>query len=207
ETGDQRYVQQAFLVAERERSRNMIEALRSAHVTTSRAAALSETVSSLQIELASDHLSPARRKALLQRLDDSEHALDAMESAGANTAAIRLNVESIRRALSPREAFLEYAPLGDRVIVFLVTRQSLAMFDRPAKNLAARASFFTELLSGPDSERAIPAGRALSHELLADVLLHVSPNVERFIVSAAGDLSMLPFGALPDPRHPTRPIV
>src|SRR5207245_2561125 len=104
---------------------------------TARAAALSERVSSLQIELASDHLLAARRKALLQRLDDSEHSLDALESAGANTAAIPLNVESIRRALSPHEAFVEYAPLGDHVIVFLVTRQSLAMFDRPAQNFAA----------------------------------------------------------------------
>ena len=207
ETGDQQYAERAFLVAERERSRNMIEALRSAHVTTSRAAALSETVSSLQIELAADHLSTARRKTLLQRLDDSEHALDAMESAGATTAAIPLNVEAIRRALSAHEAFVEYAPLGDHLIVFLVTRQSLAMFDRPARDFAPRVSFFTELLSGPDSERAIPAGRALSHELLADVLLHVPPNVDRLIVSAAGELSMLPFGALPDPRHPTQPII
>jgi len=163
-------------------------------------------VSALQIALAADNLAPHRRAVLLQQLDDFEHALDDAESQSRIASPV-ISMASIQRVLTRREALIEYVQLRDRVVVFLVTKRSLAIFDRPVRDLGARASFFTDLLSGSDAEQALPSGRGLSHDLLADVLLHLDPEVDRLILSVAGELSSLPFGALPDPRHPTQPIL
>jgi CHAT domain-containing protein/tetratricopeptide (TPR) repeat protein len=202
--------ERAFLVAERERSRNLLEALRGANVARiadSRQQDLNEKVSALQIALAADNLAPQRRAVLLQRLDDSEHALDVAEARYHIASPLVSNLASAQRALTPREAFIAYAPLQGHVVIFVVTKRSLAIVDRPARDLGARASFFTDLLTGPDGEQALPAGRSLSHDLLADVLSHLDSRVDRLILSVAGELSSLPFGALPDPRRPAQPIL
>ena len=201
--------EKAFLVSERERSRNLIAALRNANVaraSDNRHEVLNEKVSALQIALVADNLAPHRRAVLLQQLDDFEHALDDAESQSRIASPV-ISMASIQRVLTRREALIEYVQLRDRVVVFLVTKRSLAIFDRPVRDLGARASFFTDLLSGNDAEQALPSGRGLSHDLLADVLLHLDPEVDRLILSVAGELSSLPFGALPDPRHPTQPIL
>src|SRR4029077_72262 len=152
--------EKAFLVSERERSRNLIEALRDANVaraSDNRHEVLNEKVSALQIALAADNLVPHRRAVLLQQLDDFEHALDNAESRSRIVTPVITSLTSIQRVLTQREALIEYAQLRDHVVIFVVTRRSFAIFDRPVRDLGARTSFFTDLLSGNDAEQALPS--------------------------------------------------
>lgn len=214
----ERFREQAFLVLERERSRNLFDALRAGRLARSREQSsiqhqteqrLGLEVSLLQIQLGAPALPAARRQLLLHRLDDSEQKLailDAGNSPSASLPAIQ-RVESMRQCLGGDEAFIAYALRPGQITTFLLTRRTFRVFNRPVKDLEARIPFFTELLSSPHSEEAIRPGLALSTALLGDALPFLDRGIHRIFVSVAGGLAALPFDALPDPTNPSRPIL
>lgn len=212
-------LQQAFLVLERERSRNLFDALRSGRLARARGQSSAhrqavqragEEVSLLQIQLESSTLPAARRQLLVQRLDDSEQKfaiLDASNDSKPVLPALQ-RVETLRQCLAGDEAFIEYAVRPGQITTFLVTRRAFRVFSRPVEDLKGRILLFTELLSGSSSEQAIPPGVALSTTLLGDALPFLDRGgIHRIFVSAAGDLAALPFDALPDPANRSQPIL
>src|SRR5439155_17158674 len=73
--------QRAFIVLERERSRNLLDALLSQVIERPpEVRALNSLISSLQVELTSGALTPIRRRTLLGRLDDAERKLDLLQT-------------------------------------------------------------------------------------------------------------------------------
>ncbi len=208
--------EQAFLVLERERSRNLFDALHSNEVVrwrepsaaTESAHRYAEQVSALQIEMAGPGVPLARRRLLLQRLDDAERKLDVVERPRADIRASRpQHLDVLSAHLAPDEVFVEYAVRSDRVVVFVITRRTFGMFERPVADLEQRILLFDALLSGPRSEDAIRPGLVLSRTLLADVMAVAGAGTHRIFICVAGALAGLPFAALPDPGDPSRPIM
>jgi len=214
----ERALEQAFFVLERERSRNLFDALRSGRLARARGQSsaqrqaeqrLGEEVSLLQIQLGAPALPAARRQLLLQRLDDSEQKfaiLDASNRSNPFLPALQ-RVETMRKCLADDEAFIEYALRPGQITTFLVTRRAFRVFSRRVGDLEGRILLFTELLSGPHSEEAIRPGVALSATLLDDVLPFLDRGIHRIFVSVAGGLAALPFDALPDPTNRSQPIL
>ncbi len=215
----ERALEQAFFVLERERSRNLFDALRSGRLVRARGQSsaqrqaeqrLGEEVSMLQIQLGSSALPAARRQLLVQRLDDSEQKFAILDASNGPTSVLPAlqRVETMRKCLAEDEAFIEYAVRRGQITTFLVTRGVFRVFSRPVEDLKGRILLFTDLLSGPDSEEAIRPGLALSATLLGDALPFLDRGgIHRIFVSVAGDLAALPFDALPDPTNRSRPIL
>lgn len=209
--------EQAFLVLERERSRNLFDALHAAAVVRSReqsAAAVrarryAAQVSSLQIQLGGAGMSTQQRQSLLERLDDAEHVLDVTASAAAaQNRSMPRNAGMLSRHLSSGEALVEFAQRGDRLVVFLVTRDGFQVLQQRIPDLDARIDLFNALLLSPRSEEAVQVGLRLSRKLLGDALPVLGDRVHRILFCVAGDLAGLPFAALPDPQDAgARPLV
>ena len=213
-----RYQEQAFLVLERERSRNLFDALRASRLVPSgnqssiqRQAGqrLGQEVSLMQIQLGAPAITPARRESLLHRLDDFEQKLAILNGANSPDAFPPAlgRVATMRQSLAADEAFIEYAVRPGQITTFLLTRHAFRVFNRRVGDLEPRIQFFTELLNGPHSEEAIRPGATLSAVLLDDALPFLDGGIRRIFVSVAGGLAGLPFDALPDPAHPSRPIL
>jgi len=203
-----RQFDRAFLVLERERSRNMLDAAVSQSVERNpRFLALNRLVSSMQIELSSPALTPQRRANLLARLDDAEQRLDLAETSVGPRPPVRRDLTSLRRALGENEAWVEYTTRPGSVIAFAVTRNGIDVVQHSARSLASRIEFFNDLLDSDQSGDAIRPADALSNDLLAGVLPKIPPAVHRLIIGVAGELAALPFDALTDPARPGHPMI
>ena len=207
--------ERALLVLERERSYSLAEALRQSGAEGAAAVRdelreLRRQVSAVQLRLASPETAAAERKALLARLDDAERSLDALEgeSGRARNRSTPADVATLRAVLQEGEVFVAYALVPEGAVAFVVTPRELRVVRLgAASGLDARLDLFVRLLAGPAPEEALPAGRALSRDLLAPVLGGVPAGMRRLIVAASGPLTALPFGALPDPSRPEQPLV
>lgn len=216
---DARHAALALLALERERSQNLLEALREASADRRREApeplrqrrlGLERDVAQLQVQLWSDAAGGSQRRELLGRLDDAERALAALQgrdralaAGNGRHAGLRWadaeELGSLQRRLEPAEALIEYGP----GVAFVVTRDSLRVVDLPRiEGLDGRIEFFVRLLAGPHPADALRAGRVLADSLVAPVLAAVPPRTQRLVVAATGSLAGLPFAALP---HPLRP--
>jgi CHAT domain-containing protein len=204
---DAQHPEQAFLVLERERSRNLLDALVSQTIERpAEALALNGLISSLQIDLTALSLTPARRKLLLGRLDDAERKLDLLQMPAKKQAPFHADLDALRRALRRDEAWIEYAARPNRVIAFLVTPHGLHVSQHAVGSLESRVEFFNDLLNSANSEEAVRAGAALSRDLLGDVLPQAR-SARRLIIGVAGELAALPFDALPDLQNPSKPLL
>ncbi|PYQ53976.1 MAG: hypothetical protein DMF59_00260 [Acidobacteria bacterium] len=198
--------ERAFLVLERERSRNLLDAVVSQNFERPAAHALHDLVSSVQVDLTSPTLNAERRALLLGQLDDAERKLDLLQTSTKARPAFTADLLSLRHALRKDEAWIEYAERPNRVIAFLVTAGGLRVSQHAIGSLESRIEFFNDLLNSANSEEAIRPGIALSRDLLGDVLAHI-PAARRLIVGAAGELAALPFDALPDLQNPSQPLL
>src|SRR5712692_1483575 len=204
---DVNLTERAFLVLERERSRNPLDAVMSQSFERSaQAGALHDRVSALQVDLTSPILTAERRTQLLGQLDDAERKLDLLQTSTKPRPPFNADLVSLRHALKKNEAWIEFAERPNRVIAFLVTADGLHVSQHAVGSLESRIEFFNDLLNSASSEDAIRPGTALSHDLLGDVLPHV-PAVRRLIIGAAGELAALPFDALPDLQHSSQPLL
>jgi CHAT domain-containing protein len=205
---DPALAERAFLVVERERSRNPLDALQSRRLDRPAAMQrLNDLISALQVQLATPFLTSARRRLLLDRLDDAERKLDLLQASTQSTAGFQHDVASMRKTLKKDEVFIEYTTRPNRVIVFLVTARGVSVFERSAGALGSRIEFFNDQLNSVNSEEAIRPGLALSRDLLGDLLPKIPTTTRRLVISVAGELAALPFDALPDPRDPSKPIL
>ena len=205
----------ALMVLERERSQSLLEGLRSSGAESGPRAGgelreLRQRVSAIQIRLALPETRAAERKPLLFRLDDAERALDALEGQSRRTPSwtAPADVAALRGVLREGEAFVAYALPDADATAFVVTPKQLRVVAlHAARDLEARVDLFVRLLAGPSPEDALPAGRALSRDLVAPVLGGIPEGTRRLIVAASGPLAALPFGALPNPAKPEEPLV
>ncbi|HEX9407792.1 MAG TPA: CHAT domain-containing protein, partial [Thermoanaerobaculia bacterium] len=198
----------AFLVLERERSRNVLDVLLSQAIERPpQVVALNRLVSSLQVELTSSSLTSQRRRALLNRLDDAERRLDFLQTSIKAPPRLRRDLPSLRRTLRDDEAWIEYTTRPNGIIAFLLTGNRLSVVERPVTSLESRIEFFNDLLDSVHSDEAIRPGIALSHDLLGDIVPKIPGSVHRLVVGVAGELAALPFDALPDPTNPAQPIL
>jgi CHAT domain-containing protein len=203
-----RQTSQAFRVLERERSRNVLEALGSQTMERRPAVfALNRRISSLQVELTAPSLTSQRRATLLAELDDAERRLDFQQTSQRQRAPVRRDLASLQRALADDEAWIEFTTRPNSVIAFVVTRDRISVVQRAVTSLASRIEFFNDLLDSDHSVDAIRPAVALSNDLLAPVLRALPLSIRRLIIGVAGDLAALPFDALTDPERPSRPIV
>jgi len=201
-------VERAFIVLERERSRNLLDALLSQIIERPpEVRALNVLMSSLQVELTSGALTPARRRLLLGRLDDAEQKLDLLQTSVKAPVRFNRDVASIQRTLRDDEAWIEYTTRPNGVIIFLLTRHRLSVIERGVSSLASRIEFFNDLLNSQHSQEAIRPGVALANDLLGPVLPELPPTIHRLMIGVAGELAALPFDALPDPQNQRMPIL
>jgi CHAT domain-containing protein/Tfp pilus assembly protein PilF len=199
--------ERAFLVLERERSRNPLDAVISQPIERpSEARAVNDLISSLQIDLTAPTLTPARRKLLLGELDDAEGRLDLLQTPTRAQPPFHADLASWQRALRKDEAWIEYAARPNRVIVFLVTSEGLHVSQHAVGSLESRVEFFNDLLNSANSEEAVRPGAALSRDLLGDVLPRAA-SARRLVIGVAGELAALPFDALPDLEDPSKPLL
>jgi CHAT domain-containing protein/tetratricopeptide (TPR) repeat protein len=205
----------ALLALERERSHSLSDEVRQSGAEGASPANVARReggrrLSALQLRLASPETGEAERKTLLARLDDAERAQDALEGQARSAVAWKApeGAAALLGVLRAGEAFLAYATLPERTVVFLVTRRELRVVTLPAvADLEPRIDLFARLLAGGTPEQALPAGARLSRELLAPVLGALPTGTRVLIVAASGPLAALPFAALPDPAHPSLPLV
>ena len=202
------FFERAFIVIERERSRNLLDAMLSQTIERPpEVRALNARVSSLQVQLTSSSLGPAKRRLLLDQLDDAERKLDLMQTSSKPPPPFHRDLSSLRRTLQEGEAWIEYTTRPNEVIVFLLTRHGFSVTEHAASSLVSRIDFFNDLLNSTHSEEAIRPGVALSNDLLGDVLPKLPASIHRLIIGVAGELAALPFDALPDPRNQGKPIL
>lgn len=200
--------ERAFLVLERERSRNPLDALQARRIDRPpEIQTINNVISALQVELSTTPLKPSRRQLLLNRLDDAERKLDLLQASTRSPAGFEHDLHSIQKALGSDEAFIAFATRPNRVIAFLVTRRGFTLSERPAGALGSRIEFFNDLLNSANPEEAIRPGLALSRDLLGELLPQIPSGAKRLVISVAGELAALPFDALPDPADPSKPLV
>ena len=198
----------AFMVIERERSRNLLDALLSQAIERPpEVQVLNSRISTLQVQLTSGSLTPARRRRLLDQLDDAEQKLDLLQTSIKAPPRFHRDLPALRRTLREDEAWIEFTTRPNAVIAFLLTRKGFSVIEHAAGSLESRIDFFNDLLNSTHSEDAVRSGIALSNDLLGNVLPKLPVSVHRLIVGVAGELAALPFDALPDPQDSTKPIL
>jgi CHAT domain-containing protein/tetratricopeptide (TPR) repeat protein len=191
--------EQAFVVLERERNRTLIDALTEVEPAASanhRVGELESRVADIQIRLNAAELSVPARRALLHQLEDAERRLD-LERPGNVSAQPSLSLAQMQNALQPGELFVAYSARPEVVVAFVVTRESLRHFRAVLPELDSRVAMFNHALAESNEETALRAGKGLSEPLIHPLRLARKPT--RVVFSPAGDLSALPFAALPDP--------
>jgi CHAT domain-containing protein len=116
-----------------------------------------------------------------------------------------LRLGEVQASLDPDEALLDYLIASDRLLVFVVTRDSLrvveAELDAPA--LVERVRLLRDLWGSPtrDWKWGLAAARALHDELLAPVRnTGALRSVRRLLIVPHGVLGQVPFAALVDGR-------
>jgi hypothetical protein len=198
----------AFIVLERERSRNLLDALLSQAIEhPPEVRALNARVSALQVQLTSSSLQPAQRRLLLNRLDDAERKLDLIQVSIKAPPRLNRDLPLLRQILHDDEAWIEYTTRPNAVVVFLLTRKGFSVTEHAVSSLESRIDFFNDLLNSVHSEEAIRPGVALANDLLGDVLPKLPASIHRLIIGVAGELAALPFDALPDARNQGNPIL
>jgi len=207
-TGDQRALEAAFAALERERSQNARFRLISVPSNPHRRR-LEAAASDIHLQLASEQTSRERRVALLDRLDDVERQLLAIDGGPVRSGGDAVPpVSALRGVLRPEEMFVSIAQMSADAYAFIVTRERLRLvrlgrLDR----LDERAEFFTELLASNAPEESIAAGSRIAHEVVAPWIAFAKPRTRRILVSTTGAVARIPFGALPDPARPSHPLL
>jgi CHAT domain-containing protein len=202
----------AFLAVERERTQNVVDALVQHGVdrsreypvaTRARQRQVERRVAELQVQLASVDLDATRRSALLAQLDDAERALAPFAQGGiamADSAEARggMEIPALQRSLRAGEAAIVFAVQQARV-AFVVTSDAFMSVDVEGLDaIEQRADLFRRLLTGSRPSDAVPVGLALSKAFVQPVVSRLSRATTRLLLVAAGDLSAVPFAALPD---------
>ncbi|MFQ5680290.1 MAG: CHAT domain-containing protein [Gemmatimonadota bacterium] len=138
-------------------------------------------------------------EAALSRSDERDRT--ALGLAGRKT----VGAEIVRRSLLPDEALLQYLVTPEKVILFVLTRDSVGVFESPVPRdrLATQLRISRDLLArrtGP------PAGGISVLSALHDVLIGpadragILAGVSRLVIVPHAELNYLPFAALRDPE-------
>lgn len=157
-----------------------------------------DSVARAQRELLTAQLMKRREayEALLVRTSDSD------VRGAALLGVRRTSVEQVQRALQPGEAMIEYFVAPERLVVFVVTRDSLRIRSahQPREDLARRVRLARDLLGrrsdGAGSDAAVLL--AALHGVLVAPLEDAGwlRGVKRLVVIPHGALAYLPFAAL-----------
>jgi CHAT domain-containing protein len=216
----QNSLEEAFLVAERMRSRTLMDTLRAARamptadapLRQSRAAVL-ERISGIQRRLLDPDLSAAERATAsqeLERLEIEETALrNQMSRASSQATDLRrpdfATLARVRQALSSREALLSFQiapwedPWGDFAggsWVLVTTREGTRVHRLPGRGeIRPAVRLFNGTFDRRDGSETGPSV-ALYRQLLAAALKDLPSGIERLIIVPDDALNQLPFGAL-----------
>ncbi|MBX7186159.1 MAG: CHAT domain-containing protein [Vicinamibacteria bacterium] len=200
----------AFETIERERSRDLADSARvSLRPAFSREGSKDPEarLDRIQIELLAE-LPDARRKALLREQADAQRdiLLEERGASGRRWTEPKGRATDHRAALEPEEAVLTYT-LDEPASLFIATRSGLTVTAlRGGPDLKDQVLFFSTLLAQGEPAHAHQSGVALSRALLAPALALLPRGITRLMVAATGDISDLPFGALPHPAD-GRPLL
>jgi CHAT domain-containing protein/tetratricopeptide (TPR) repeat protein len=163
------------------------------------------------------HGDSARRATvadLSRRLGEarSEYEAAAAEAADDRTPATALlggtpvRASEVRASLSPTEVLLEYLVTADRVMIFVLTVDTVRMFTSPitVENLASRVRVARDFLANPQAGE--DSGEAVLGSLYETLLgparrAGILGDARPLIVVPHGVLSYLPFAALRDDRR------
>ena len=115
----------------------------------------------------------------------------------------RTNESAVRAQLGVDEAILEYLMMPDRLLIFVVTRDSVRSVtsDIGAEELVARVRLARGLVGSPDiaAAQSAPVLEALHTRLILPALAVLPRDrVKRLLIVPHGTLSYLPFAALRD---------
>jgi CHAT domain-containing protein/tetratricopeptide (TPR) repeat protein len=218
---------EAFEVADAARGRALLEHLATARREISatqnrviRGEGLLKEIDELTAQLRTAQQVPARERGsadkqrvteLTRRLDRAEAEYEATrarsesdESHGEDLLGVRrTTLRQVQNALAPSEALLHYFVLPDRVLLFIVRRNSSAQLTIPVdeSELTGRVRIARELL-GKRTSTAADGESVLSalHDLLIEPVLRSGElrGATRLIVVPHGALTYLPFSALRD---------
>jgi len=129
--------------------------------------------------------------------------LDALRASGLSggVAVTPITWQDVRGWLAPNELLLTYVISEERLFGFAVSRERLRFLEllsgKAPAGLAERVGFFRQLVQeSADASSLLPAGAALSKDLVAPLLAEASPEVDTLILSLDEPLHELPFDAL-----------
>jgi CHAT domain-containing protein len=197
---------EAFQVLETARGRSIADTLRGDPAHPVRADPISEAagkeVSRIQLALLHE-ANPGERASLLERLFQAEQVLtplgkpdSRLQQATIRAHPVRLG--TLQRSLRPDEMILEYVLDEPSSFCLHVTRTGAAVTMLPAgrKRIEELADRYLAEVRSKESN-------AETGENLYSLLVRPIPAVDsksRLIIVPDGELHLLPFGSLPDPR-------
>jgi len=178
-----------------------------------RAAALSHELEAAEHDLAEgDTAAGTRAKRLDQMLksarDDYEDLLVRRSETGngdaSRAAGGRTRVADVQRSLTSDEGLIEYDPLADSMLVFVVRHDTVAGFRFPvsASRLLGHVRFARALTAQPEipPDRPDQALEWLYRELVGRIQAsNLLTGVRDLLIVPQGVLTYLPFAALKDP--------
>lgn len=226
QTGQQHYLENAFVFAERNRSSLLREAFRTsqaseiAGISASERAeeeALKRIVSEaeelvfrLRSQGAADSLRQEAEQALLIARDSLKDWISALEQRHPKYYQLKYadgvpTITTLQKMLSPKELLLEFFVGADRLYVFKIDQSGLRLHELPlpqqlkGRVLQWRQSIENYQSPGQDRIALLAAYREEAHQLYLELLAPViSPmeDIDRLIIISSGILDLVPFEAL-----------
>jgi CHAT domain-containing protein len=215
-----KYAEEAFAFAERARARGFLDRLEEAGLGLGASSSkdlrreelrLSEDISYLQIHLQTPGLSREERKALLEKLDQTECSyrdlLIRMRQDNPKLAELpystSLDAAAVReRLLGGDTALVEYVLGENSSFCFLVTKEAVSLARLPGSGeLSALVSNYLKFLNLKQTETflAMRGAQRLFEVLLGPFQSRLRAGIRKIIVVPDGKLYYLPFEALVEP--------
>ena len=226
QTGQEHYLEEAFVFAERNRSSLLKEAFRTTQATEvagisanerEEEQALKRVVSEaeelvflLRSQGAADSLRQEAEQALLMARDSLKDWISVLEQKHPKYYQLKYadevpQITALQSMLEPREQLLEFFVGSDRLYVFKIDQFGLRLHELPLpvqlseRVLQWRQSIENYQSPGQDRVALLEAYRKEAHQLYLDLLAPViSPmeDIDRLIIISSGILDLVPFEAL-----------
>lgn len=226
QTGQEQYLTEAFIFAERNRSSLLREAFRTTRATTvagissaeqEKEQALKRVVSEaeelvfrLRSQEAPDSMQQQAEQALLIARDSLKDWISTLEQNHPKYYQLKYadavpTVATLQSMLAPREILLEFFMGTDRLYVFKIDQSGLRLHELPLPGqleeriLRWRQSIENYQQPGQDRVALLDAYREEAHQLYLELLAPViSPmeNIDRLMIISSGILDLVPFEAL-----------
>jgi CHAT domain-containing protein/tetratricopeptide (TPR) repeat protein len=165
----------------------------------------SDTARSPNSNRAPEPLEGSVSRELTKARHQYEALVDRVARSDPNSALIgagRVDVAAVRQSLGADEALLEFLSSGDRLVIFVVTRERLRWLNLPfaSTELAERVHLARELIASRGSGVDVPLRDLYEHLIAPAENAGMLTGVRSLVIVPHGALTYLPFAALRTPN-------